>query len=147
MERYIGEEVKISPTWNKSKLIWTTSERIGNTKTSDGRNPSFWIEYDGWIYYAIIEHKMGFLEQLEDWLIEEDHYFNEFYPGEPEFNQLTNFKIPMNYKSDVGKPHKTIYYKLDYEKAMSGDLGNWCQYELDFTKKWNREKKLTEILK
>jgi hypothetical protein len=154
--RYIGNIADINPKFDEVKLIWITNERVdwladsfSNLKfplKTSTNCPSFWFEYKSEIYYGIVEYELGFLEQYEDWEICDGIYFNEYDPKEEEFNQLTNFKIPLNFKEGVGEKRKTRYYKLDYVKAMQGDLGQWCKFELNFTKKWFRDRQIDSIL-
>lgn len=164
-KRYIGEEVNITPTWDKSKLIWVTHEQWSEPNTDPNyprstvphHNPSFWFEFDGWLYYGMVEYEFGFGEQYEDWIIDTfrdeggknitDVYFDEYSPGKIEFEMLTNFKAARNKISDPGVPYKTIYYKMDWEKANNEDnLDYYCKYETDFITVWNRERKLNELL-
>ncbi len=144
--RYIGEIVEIHPTWEKSKLIWVTNEQWSEDGKSH-HHPAFWFEFEGWLYYGIVDYEFGFLEQYEDWVINEDEYeFNSYSPKKIEFDLLVNFYSPLNLVNDPNKSYDTKYYKLDYEKAMQGDLDHWCQWEIEFTKEWNRDMKLKELL-
>lgn len=161
LNRYIGEIVEINPTWEETKLVWVTSEQWEVSNLNDNgtfinssypykiiphHNPTFWFEYKGWMYYGLVEYEIGFAEQFEDWQMTEEYFFDQYEPSEIEFNQLINFKGPMNKVKDPGVPYKTIYFKLDYPKAMQGDLGHWCKYEMDFTKQWYRDRTINDIL-
>lgn len=145
MRRYIGEIVDINPTWERSKLIWITQDSDSDYVSS----PSFWFEFDGWLYYGIVEYKLHTFEQYEDWILDDNTIFNDMNPGKFEFDYLVDFRSPNNLVESPNIPYKTIYYKLDYDKVMSGYLGKWCEYEyeLEFMKVWNRDMKLKGLLK
>jgi hypothetical protein len=144
--RYIGEEVIISPTWERSKLIWVTVENWKGPWLYH-RNPAFWFEFEGWLYYGLVDYEFNFGEQYDDWVIGESR-FNDMKPGKIEFDMLTNFKDFTFLKEPVSdiKSFNTIYYKLDWDKANTKDnLLEYCQFEIDFIKTWNRDRKLNDI--
>lgn len=171
--RYVGEEVSILPTWEESKLIWITQEQWDEPndgssnpnypgKSIPHHNPSFWFEFNGWIYYGMVEYEFGFTEQYEDWVVNgkvsddsvkynsndlDYPFFNSYNPSKFEFDMLVNFKAPSNKVSDPGKPYNTKYYKLDWDKANTEDnLDYYCEYETDFIKVWNRDRKINELI-
>ena len=137
--RYIGELVKISPKWEDVRLIWVTNERDGNDRKT---HPSFWFEYNGWIYYGVVQYKMNTFETYDDW----EPTFNNWAPEKYEFELLTNFKSPSNLVKNPNVPYDTLYYKVDYEGIMKTDLDYWCEFEMNFLKEWNREKKINDVI-
>ena len=118
--RYIGEEVKISPTWDKSTIHYITEELYQNQLNNMcSYHPAFWLEYDGVMYFGMCVSV----------------YFSVFDNIRERFGSM-NFNIyqPKNKEFDYLISTNPKFYKLDYLKATSGDLGEWCDYELDFIK-------------
>jgi hypothetical protein len=126
--RYIGEEVNINPNFDNSEIILIKREdyEIHNKHIS---NPAIWIEFEGWLYFGICKsYYFDFLEDFSDW-----DKFDGYNPGYLEFLQLMRLK--------------PTFYKVDYKGIMESDLDDWCKFELDFLKKWWREKQINSLLK
>jgi hypothetical protein len=128
VDRYIGEVVNIKPKFDDVDILWIKREDWSSGNKSMC-NPAFWFEYKGFIYLGICKsYHFHFLEDFSDW-----KGFNEYQPGNLEFDHLMSLK--------------PTFYKLDYIKSMSGDMDNWCKFELDFIAKWWRDKQIVDILK
>jgi hypothetical protein len=127
--KYISTDiVNIKPLYKDVNILYITKEDWinGNKMMS---NPAIWIEYDGWLYYGICTsyHFSGF-EEFEDW-----DSFNQYRPGEYEFSVMMGLN--------------PTFYKLDYVGVMNSDLDYWTKFELDFIKKWWRDKQINDVLK
>jgi len=125
--RYIGDLVDIKPEFDDIHIIWIKREEwtIGNKHVS---NPAMWIEYRDSIYFGICEsYHFHFLEDFSDW-----DNFDQWAPGYLEFLFMMSLK--------------PTFYKLDYLGVMKSDLGEWCDFELDFIKEWWRNKQIDIIL-
>jgi hypothetical protein len=128
MDRYIGEIVDIKPKFDNVNIIWIKREdwTSGNKNMC---NPAFWFVHKGWIHFGICKnYHFQFLEDFSDW-----EGFNEYDPKSLEFDHLISLK--------------PTFYKLDYKKSMSGDMDQWCKFELDFITEWWRNKPIEDVLK
>lgn len=108
MDRLIGKPCDIKPELKDIDIIWITVE-------GDRTNlrPSLWFSYNNKLYYCIFDYIFSLLETYDDW---ED--FNYFEPSINELNIL--FK------------YKHIFIKADSNLILNGDLGEFCQFEIDF---------------
>jgi len=139
MNRYIGEIENINPSYDEVELIYITVEQW-TENNSYHHQPSFWFIYKGWMYLGVCNYEMEFLMSYDDILFdgnglqgEHGRTFNQYEPGEDEFNWLLKLGV--------------TYYKLDYDKAMVGDnLGHYSQYEMDFIIVWNRDRKINKLI-
>jgi hypothetical protein len=125
--RYIGDIVDINPEFDRVQIFWIKREEwsSGNKHMA---NPAIWIEFENSIYFGVCKsYHFNFLEDFSDW-----ENFDEYNPGHFEFSHLMKIK--------------PTFYKLDYLGVMKSDLGDWCDFELDFIKKWWRDKKISELL-
>lgn len=134
-KKYQGNIVQINPLWEDVKLLFITTTTHGiippkslNTKTK----PLFLFVYENSLHFGICDYGFGFLENYEDFTMENKETFNSFFPKSEEFNFL--------------KQLNPTYYKLDYQKTINQDLGEFSDYELDLLKKWNRELNINKLL-
>lgn len=132
--RYVGDEVKISPTFEDMEIFWVTCEK-GVTSTHSS-SPSTWFKYGGWIYLMVCDYEFSFLEQYSDWSVQLDDgstkEFSEYYPTKLEIDYL----LRMN----------PTFFKANPEEIYKSELGYYCKYELDFITEWNRSRKINDIL-
>ncbi len=128
--RVVGDIVDISPVFNDVEIIWVTVEReiTGISST----NPSMWFMYNDWIYLMVCDYNFKILEQYEDWSNFDGSDFDRYDPGEKEFK----FLLGLN----------PTYFKASPEEIYKSDLGQYCQFELDFLFKWSRDRKIRDIL-
>ena len=133
LERYVGDIVQISPVYNEMKVHWITQEQhIENSRS----RPSAWFEYQGWMYLMVCDYEFHFLEQYEDWVFDDGVEFSEWYPGAREIDKM----LGMN----------PTFFKVNAEEIYKSDLDYYCDYELEFIKKWHkgiiRDNKIDDIL-
>lgn len=134
MERYIGEKISMpDPDFGDVQIVWMTQESWLDEDRRTCAHPSVWFVFEGDMYYGLSKYKFNWFEQYEDWLLPSEKQFDCYFPGKEEWEYMTRLGLE--------------YRKLDYEKAMQGDMDEWCDFELEFAKKWNREKKIEELLK
>ena len=120
LKRYVGDIVTdIDPKWKNIELLWVTVEYVGKET-----KPSFWFKHNGWIYLGICDYAFEIFESYDDWEYDMDTPFNQYSPGEKEFNELM-----------IMKP---IYFKANPEEIFKEgqDLGKYCRFELDFIRDW-----------
>jgi len=135
MERYIGEiKIMQNPKFEDIQILWMTNEQW----TIDNRSnnfPSVWFIYEGIMYWALSKYEFKWFEDYSDLTLPSTAQFNQWDPGKEEWE----FMLEFGYE----------YRVLDYNKAILEveDLDNWCDFELDFIKKWYRDKRIDYILK
>ncbi len=131
-KKYQGNIVEIDPLWEDVKLLFittTTSGFILNIKPK----PLFLFIYDNSLYFGICDYEFQFLQNYEDFILQNEQTFNSFFPKSEEFIYL--------------KDMNPTYYKLDYQKTINQeDLGDFSNHELDLLKKWNRELSISKLL-
>ena len=134
MERYIGEIKSMpDPDFGDVRIIWMTQESWLDKDRINNTYPSVWFIFEGEMYHGLSTYRFKWFEQYEDLALPSGKPFDCYFPGREECEYMTN----LGYE----------YRKLDYEKAMRGDMDEWCEFELDFLKKWNRDKKIDDLLK
>ena len=124
LKRVVGEIVKLNPEFSEMKIHWITIERVDNNVS----HPSMWFEYKGWVYLAVCSsYTFGLFETYDDW---------------DEFNNNNPQKKGVDTLLNLGP----IFFKAIPEDIFKSDLGEYCDYELDFIKNWVRDRKINEIL-
>ena len=135
MERYIGEiKIMQNPKFEDIQILWMTNEQW----TIDNRSnnfPSVWFIYEGVMYWGLSKYEFKWFEDYSDLTLPSTAQFNQWLPEKEEWE----FMLNLGYE----------YRVLDYNKAILEveDLDNWCDLELDFIKKWYRDKRIDYILK
>jgi len=135
MERYIGEiKIMQNPKFEDIQILWMTNEQW----TIDNRSnnfPSVWFIYEGIMYWALSKYEFKWFEDYSDLTLPSTAQFNQWLPEKEEWE----FMLNLGYE----------YRVFDYNKAILEveDLDNWCDFELDFIKKWYRDKRIDYILK
>ena len=135
MERYIGEiKIMENPKFEDIQILWMTNEQW----TIDNRSnnfPSVWFIYEGIMYWALSKREFKWFEDYSDLTLPSTAQFNQWNPGKEEWE----FMLNLGYE----------YRVFDYEKAIlqADDLDHWCDFELDFIKKWYRDKRIDDLLK
>lgn len=117
--RVLGKKVELNPVLENIKIIWVTVEH----PNKGIKNPSLWFDYEGKLYYAIFEYNMHMFETFNDW---DD--FNEYSTKLNELKKLFSIN------------HYII--EVDYTAILEGYLGEYCEFEIDFIKKY-KQKSLT----
>jgi hypothetical protein len=130
-KKYQGNIVKIDPLWENIKLLFITTT-TSNFSLDIKPKPLFLFIYENSLHFGICDYGFGFLESYEDFIMKNEQVFNSFFPKSEEFNFL--------------KGLAPIYYKLDYQKTISQDLGEFSDYELGLLKEWNRELSINKLL-
>lgn len=130
-KKYQGNIVEINPIWEDVRLLFITTT-ISNFSLNVKEQPLFLFIYENSLHFGICDYGFGFLENYEDFTMENKETFNSFFPKSEEFNFL--------------KGLNPTYYKLDYQKTINQDLGEFSDYELDLLKKWNREISINKLL-
>ena len=130
-KKYQGNIVKIDPLWENVKLLFITTT-TSNFSLDVKPKPLFLFIYEDSLHFGICDYVFGFLENYEDFTMENQQVFNSFFPKSEEFNFL--------------KALAPTYYKLDYQKTINQDLGEFSDYELDLLKEWNRELSIKKLL-
>ena len=134
MERYIGETISMpDPDFGDVQIVWMTQESWLDTDRKNCTHPSVWFIFGGEMYHGLSKYRFMWFEQYEDWSLPSGKQFDCYFPEREEWEYMTN----LGYE----------YRKLDYEKAMQGDMDEWCEFELEFAKEWNRDKKIDSLLK
>ena len=131
MERYIGDiKIMKDPKFEKIQILWMFSETFNMYKF-----PAIWFIYEDIIYFGLSKYKFNWFEDYSDFILPSGLKFNMYKPGEAEWDYM----IKLGYE----------YRILDYNKAIlyADDLDYWCDFELDFIKKWYRDKRIGDILK
>jgi hypothetical protein len=135
MERYIGEiKIMQNPKFEDIQILWMTNEQW----TIDNRSnnfPSVWFIYEDVMYWGLSKYEFKWFEDYSDLTLPSTAQFNQWLPEKEEWE----FMLNLGYE----------YRVLDYNKAILEveDLDNWCDLELDFIKKWYRDKRIDYILK
>ena len=134
MERYIGETISMpDPDFGDVQIVWMTQESWFDEDRRTCTHPSTWFIFGGEMYHGLSKYRFMWFEQYEDWSLPSGKQFDCYFPEREEWEYMTN----LGYE----------YRKLDYEKAMQGDMDEWCEFELEFAKVWNRDKKIDSLLK
>lgn len=138
MERYIGELKSMpDPKFEEVEIVWMTNEQWTDPLSKYNPNkthPSVWFLFEGILHHGISSYQFQWFETYEDFELPSGKPFDCWDPGIEEWEYLTNLGLQ--------------YRELDYQKAIvEGDLDNWCQFELDFATKWNRDRKIDDLLK
>jgi hypothetical protein len=134
MERYIGEiKIMEDPKFEDIQIMWMTNEQWFDTINK--KSPSVWFIYEDVMYWGLSKYEFKWFEDYSDFALPSDEQFNHWLPRKEEWE----FMLELGYE----------YRELDYKKAIleSDDLDNWCDFELDFIKKWHRDKRIDDILK
>ncbi len=118
---------------SKLKVLFVhTDESLKNQlpseKYSSRSVPIFWATYEDKLLYGVCDHRMGFLESINDW-----GSFNQFEPGEKELYRLLSYN-PNFY---------LVRYDVFIDKEVRDSI---CQWEMDIITEWNREQKINEII-
>jgi hypothetical protein len=133
MERYIGEiKIMQNPKFEDIQILWMTNEQwVDGNKNF----PSVWFIYEGVMYWGLSKYEFKWFEDYSDFTLPSTAQFNQWLPEKEEWE----FMLNLGYE----------YRVLDYNKAILEveDLDNWCDLELDFIKKWYRDKRIDDILK
>ena len=130
-KKYQGNIVQINPLWEDVKLLFITTT-TSNFSLNIKPKPLFPFIYENSLHFGICDYDFEFLQSYEDFTMENEQVFNSFFPKSEEFNFL--------------KGLNPTYYKLDYQKTINQDLGEFSDYELDLLKKWNRELNINKLL-
>jgi hypothetical protein len=122
------------PKFEDIQILWMTNEQW----TIDNRSnnfPSVWFIYEGIMYWALSKYEFKWFEDYSDLTLPSTAQFNQWLPEKEEWE----FMLNLGYE----------YRVFDYNKAILEveDLDNWCDFELDFIKKWYRDKRIDYILK
>jgi hypothetical protein len=93
--------------------------------------PSFWSYYNDKLLYSICYgFEFSLFETYDDW-----DNFNQFFPGEKEYNILIN--LP-----------GIIHYEIEYEIFLDDKIRDQIsQWEFDIISSWNRDIKIKNLLK
>lgn len=126
--RFIGENAEIDPGFDQVQIVWIKTEHTPD----NWRYPSVWFLFGGDLYYGVSSYPFHWLEQHEDIQLPCARRFDAYSPGREEWEWMAGSGMS--------------YAKLDYEKAMRGDLGEWCDFEIEFATRWNRDKKIDSLL-
>ncbi len=130
MERYIGEIIEIEdPAFEDIEIVWMTGEYI-----RDKRHASVWIIHEGRMIFGLSKKTLELFQDYEDMELPSGRQFDCWNPGKEEWDYMI-------------ERYGYEYRALDYHKAMQGDLDEWCDFELDFVSRWNRDKKIEYLLK
>ena len=136
LKRVVGDIVDINPIFQDMEIMWVTRECMGDTSTNSDDRPSVWFKYNGWLYLAVCDYKFQIFETYDDWHHEDGSPFDEWGNREREINMLLNMK--------------PTYIKAQPEEIFKSDLGQYCDFELDFIKEWQkttiRDSKIQDIL-
>lgn len=135
MERYIGEiKIMKDPKFEDIRILWMTNEQW-HVDRSSKNFPSVWFIYEGIMYWALSKYEFKWFEEYSDLTLSSTAQFNQWDPGKEEWE----FMLGFGYE----------YRVFDYEKAIlqAEDLDHWCDFELDFIKKWHRDKRIDDLLK
>lgn len=129
--KYKGHLANISPEWEDVNLFLIT-ESTSDFRKNAKSSPLFLFIYENDIYIGICDYKFHFLENFDDFTLDNQITFNSFFPGKMEFDYL--------------KGMNPTFYKLDYQETLKGDLDEFSEYELDLLKEWNRELSIIKLL-
>jgi hypothetical protein len=130
-KKYQGNIVEINPLWENVKLLFITTT-TSNFSLDIKPKPLFLFIYEDSLHFGICDYEFQFLQSYEDFTMGNEQVFNSFFPNSEEFIYL--------------KDMNPTYYKLDYQKTINQDLGDFSDYELDLIKKWNRELSINKLL-
>lgn len=130
-KKYRGKVVKINPIWDNIKLLFISCT-ISNFKYDLKARPLFLFIYENDLYFGICDYEFEFLENYEDFELENGESLNMFFPKLEEFNFL--------------KRMNPTYYRMDYHATINQDLGDFSDYELDLLKNYNRELTINKLL-
>ena len=131
-KKYQGNIVEIDPLWEDVKLLFITTT-TSNFSLDIKTIPLFLFIYENSLHFGICDYEFQFLQNYEDFTMENEQVFNSFFPNSEEFIYL--------------KDMNPTYYKLDYHKTVNqDDLGDFSDHELDLLKKWNRELSINKLL-
>jgi len=121
-----------NPKFEDIQILWMTNEQwVDGNKNF----PSVWFIYEGVMYWGLSKYEFKWFEDYSDFTLPSTAQFNQWLPEKEEWE----FMLNLGYE----------YRVLDYNKAILEveDLDNWCDLELDFIKKWYRDKRIDYILK
>ncbi len=130
-KKYQGNIIGINPLWENVKLLFITTT-TSNFSFNIKPKPLFIFVYENSLHFGICDYEFHFLENYEDFTMDNQQIFNSFFPKYEEFNYL--------------KGMNPTYYKLDYLKTINQDLVDFSYYELDLLKEWNRELNINKLL-
>lgn len=131
-KKYQGNIVEIDPLWEDVKLLFITTT-TSNFSLDVKPKPLFLFIYENNLYFGICDYEFQFLQNYEDFILQNEQVFNSFFPKSEEFIYL--------------KDMNPTYYKLDYQKTINQeDLGDFSDHELNLLKKWNRELSINKLL-
>jgi hypothetical protein len=133
MERYIGEiKIMKDPKFEDIQILWMTNEQWRDPLQN---HPSVWFIYENIMYWGLSKYEFKWFEDYSDFTLPSNIQFDNWFPGKEEWE----FMLEFGYE----------YRILDYKKAILDvdDLDEWCDFELDFIKKWYRNKRIDDLLK
>jgi hypothetical protein len=78
-KKYRGKVVKINPIWDNIKLLFISCT-ISNFKYDLKARPLFLFIYENDLYFDICDYEFEFLENYEDFELENVESFNMFFP-------------------------------------------------------------------
>lgn len=136
MERYIGEIKKMQdPKFEDIQILWMTNEQWIDRFAKSRNYPSVWFIYEEIMYWALSKYEFKWFEDYSDLTLPSTAQFNQWLPEKEEWEFMLNLEYE--------------YRVFDYNKAILEveDLDNWCDFELDFIKKWYRDKRIDDLLK
>lgn len=115
--RKIGEECNINPSVNDVTIKYLTVEEFGDNSRNKVLKPSVWFEYNQNLYYCIFDYEFQLFETYDDW--------DDFDSINPSYKELY-----MLFQLD-----KT-FIKVNPEVILNNDLGEFCQFEINFIKEY-----------
>jgi hypothetical protein len=130
-KKYQGDIVEIFPLWENVKLLFITTTASNFVSNYIKPKPLFLFIYENSLHFGICDYEFQFLQGYEDFIMDNQQVFNSSFPNSEEFIYL--------------KGMNPTYYKLDYQKTINQDLGEFSDYELDLLKKWNRELSINKL--
>ena len=135
MERYIGEiKIMKDPKFEDIQILWMINEQWFVDRSSKNF-PSVWFIYEEVMYWALSKYEFKWFEDYSDLTLPSTAQFNQWNPCKEEWE----FMLGFGYE----------YREFDYNKAILEveNLDDWCDFELDFIKKWHRDKRIDDLLK
>ena len=139
MERYIGEiKIMENPKFEDIQILWMTNEQWRDPLLKynpQKKHASVWFIYEEIMYWALSKYEFKWFEEYSDLTLSSTAQFNQWNPGKEEWE----FMLGFGYE----------YREFDYNTAILEveNLDDWCDFELDFIKKWHRDKRIDDLLK
>jgi|688.fasta_scaffold1440584_2 hypothetical protein len=138
MERYIGE-IKIiqDPKFEDIQILWMTREQWLDKSKKSRDFPSVWFLYEGEMYWAISKYEFKWYDNYSDFKLPTGEDFNQWFPMKEEWE----------YMLKLGYEYRLFDYQRAILQASEEEMDHWCEFELDFIKKWYRDKVIDNLLK